>query len=150
MRYYKVYLNLYRKGIRINKSERAEVIKLLIKNNKNVFCMNKNKEKCLSYPIYYDNVYWFGTPIVLTGISEDSLNFLLSFFKKQGLKFWITHLNEMVTFKNLKLRKVKMEDINNERKLLFVKKENLVNEYKNKYAVIQDNIEIDKIIKATK
>jgi len=162
MKHYKVYLNLYNKN---NKGIEHEEQKLLIlklleqdriksrRDNKNkTFCMNLNQNKDNHYPIYYDEVYYFGQPIVLTAIREDKLKELLEFFKEQGLKFWITYLYEMYNFGDLKakFKKLRMEDINKERVYLFKSKLSLVNEYKNHKGIIQNNTEIDKIINATK
>jgi len=153
MKHYKVYLNLYDKNNkRIETEQQDKIILKLIKQDK-TFCCNKNKDKDKHYPIYYDNIYYFGSPIVLEAIREDKLKELLSFFKEQGLKFWITYLYEMFNFnevkKKFKLKNIKME-INQARDYLFQRELSLVNEYKNHYAIIQNNTDIDKIIKATK
>jgi hypothetical protein len=153
MKHYKVYLNLYNKNNeRIEHEEQKLIISKLIKQDNKTFCMNLNKDKNKHYPIYYDRVYYFGQPIVLTAIREDKLKELLEFFKEQGLKFWITPLYEMYNFEDLKakFKNLRMEDINKERVYLFENKISLVNEYKKGYAIIQNNIEIDKIINETK
>ena len=167
MKHYKVYLNLYENNKRIEREQRDLIILKLIeqdrirsrRDNKNrTFCINLNRDKNKYYPIYYDRVYYFGSPVVLSSIREDKLKELLEFFKEQGLKFWITYLYEMYNFEELKVfnnnfskvTDLKMEDINNERKYLFQSKINLVNEYKNQKAIIQNNTEINKIIEATK
>ena len=154
MKHYKVYLNLYDKNNkRIEREQQDKTILKLVGQDKRTFCYNKNKEQDKHYPIYYNNVYYFGQPIVLTAIGEDKLKELLSFFKEKGLKFWITYLYEMFNFnevkKKWKLKNIQME-INKAREYLFERELSLVKEYKNGYAIIQDNTDIEKIIKATK
>ncbi len=153
MKHYKVYLNLYDKNKkRIEREQQDKIILKLIKDKK-TFNYNKNKDNDRHYPIYYNDVYYFGNPIVLTAIREDNLKELLSFFKENGLKFWITSLYEMFNFnevkKKFKLKNIKME-INQAREYLFQRELSLVNMYKNHFGIIQDNTDIDKIIKATK
>jgi len=151
MKHYKVYLNLFDKNKkRIEKEQQNKIILKLIEQDKKTFDINLNRDKDKHYPIYYDRTYYFGNPIVLTKIREDKLKELLEFFKKQNLKFWITYLYEMYNFRDLNLKDLKMDDINKEGIYLFQSEINLVNGYKNHSAIIQDNIEIDKIIKATK
>jgi hypothetical protein len=154
MKHYKVYLNLYKNNKRIEKPQKDKIILKLIQQDKKTFCYNKNKEQDKHYPIYYNDVYYFGSPIVLTAIREDKLKELLGFFKEQGLKFWITYLYEMFNFnevkKKFKLKNIKME-INQAREYLFQRELSLVKMYnKRGYAIIQDNTEMDKIIKTTK
>jgi hypothetical protein len=145
-------LSLYKNDIRISREEREELIKKLIETNPITFDHNKNRTNDIHYPIYYDETYYFGDPIVLTGINEFSLNKLLDYFKIQGLKFWITYLFEMYSFEELKdrLDDIRMEDNNEERYQLFRSEINLVNEYKKGKGVIQDKTTIKDIIEATK
>lgn len=154
MTHYKVYLSLYKNDKSITKEDKDELIKKLVDSNQQVFNYNHNKEKNEHYPYYYDNVYYFGSPIVLTGISKENLELLLTFFKSEGLKFWVTYLYEMFSFKQLceinHFKNLRMEDINNENKLLFRSEVSLVNEYKNGRGILQDNTDLNKLITATK
>ena len=156
MKHYKVILSLWKskKGTeknRVTQEEKEVLIKELVKDTKTFF-RNENRNQDEHYPFYYDDIYYFGSPIVLTAISEEKLKELLEFFKSKGLSYWIIYLYEMFNFEDLKdfIGNLKMEDINKEKVYLFQSKINLVNEYKNHKGVIQNNTEINKIIEATK
>jgi hypothetical protein len=158
MKHYKVILSLYKDGRRITCEDEDKIILEIVENNKNIFDYNKNKEKDKHLPVYYNDIYYFGNPIVLTGIDEKSLEHLLTLFILKGLSFWITYLHEMFSFEQLKkdylfkpfFKDFRMENINEERGVIFIKQDNLVNEYKNRYAIIQNKTKIKEIIEATK
>ena len=86
---YKIILNFYNKEERsITIEEKTEVLKKI----KDEFGYNENQNKEPHYPYFYNDRFYFGSPVVLTNVSEEELKNVLELFANNGYpKYWMTH-----------------------------------------------------------
>ena len=152
---YKVILTLWKdksgtEKNRLSHEEQKDLILKLIAKYPDTYNYNQNRNQDAHYPIYYNERFYFGQPIVLTAVTEKELTEMLEFFKEGGLCWWVTYLYECYSFEQLGHNNIQMLNYNDRNKYLFVSIDNLVNEYKDGRGVIQDETTIKGIIGATK
>ena len=86
---YKIYLNFYNKEeMNITQEENGRVLKQI----KDEFGYNENKDNEPHYPYFYNDRFYFGHPVVLTNVSEEELKKVLELYATNGYpKYWMTY-----------------------------------------------------------
>lgn len=154
---YKVYFNLYDdQENRLSNDERDKVISQMVADKRFMFLgNNKNTTKDKHYPLFYSDRFYFGSPLVFTGVHKDELEAILAYFKEQGLKWWVTYAYRMLSFQQIKdiVKSKYLNHLSVEARLLsdrnpiFLDREiNLVTQYRNGHAIITNETDFDKII----
>ena len=104
MKTYKFILNFYDKEERsITIEERTEVLKQI----KDEFGYNENQNKDPHYPYFYNDRFYFGSPVVLTNVFEEELQKVLELFATNSYpKYWMTY-----KYRTYNLEEIQKENI---------------------------------------
>ncbi len=145
MKTYKVYLSIYDKnGNWITQEQKTEILKKIVDE----FGYNKNKNQDLYYPYFYNDIFYFGSPIVLSNVNKNDIQHVLELFKVNGFpKYWVTAKYRTFSLNEVKKEKINVEEIrtqNNsevflsDRVKIFVGNQSLVKAYIKNYANIKE------------
>jgi len=145
MKTYKVYLTIFDKDEnRITQEQKTLILKKII----NEFGYNKNENQDVHYPYFYNDMFYFGSPIVLCNVDKNDIQNVLEFFRVNGFpKYWITAKHRTFSLNEVKKEKIDIEEIrtqNNsevflsDRIKIFVGSKSLVKAYIKNYANIKE------------
>lgn len=101
---YRIYLNFYDKEERqITIEEKDKILRQI----KDEFGYNENQDKDPHYPYFYNDRFYFGSPVVLTNVSEEELKNVLELFAINGYpKYWMTY-----KYRTYSLEEIQKENI---------------------------------------
>ena len=148
-RKFKIYVNLFDKdNKRIERELREKLVLQVVKNVG--LTGNKNKGD-KHYPIFYNDNFYFGEPMVFQTTKED-IEKVLAAFKDMGCKFWVTHLYPLYCFQELKeqvnseyLKHIRLVGLEMFDCVFLNDSENWATMFKDGQAIIRDWIDLNEI-----
>lgn len=113
---FKVYINFYdSKGKHIEHEQKDAILKKIEVNKYGVsvdFGENKNKNQVIHYPLFYNDRFYFGSPVVLTNVTDEEIKKVIKLFKGGGFgKYWVTYKHRILSFDEVKKLKISYKKI---------------------------------------
>ena len=138
---YRIYLNFDDKeGNRITQEANTQILKTI----KDEFGYNENQKHEPHYPYFYNDRFYFGSPVVLTNVTEEDLKQVLELYASNGYpKYWMTYKYRTYNLKEIQQKNIDIHSIRalspaTDTAKIFVSLKSEVEQYKSGRAIIKE------------
>lgn len=145
---YKVIINFYKSGDCLSSQITQEEKEKILKTITNEFGYNENKTQDKHYPYFYNNKFYFGSPVVLNNVTLKEFKAVLTLFSQNGYsRYWITYKYRTYSLNEVKAENISINDISTQHNeeiwltdnaRIFVGLKNEVEPYRNGRAIIKE------------